>query len=225
MKITYFGHSALGIEIDNINILVDPFITGNPKASIIDINLLKADYIIITHAHYDHVMDVEALVKQTGATLISNHEIIVYYKGKGLEGHEMNYGGSWDFDFGRLKMVNAIHSSTFLDGASGGNPVGYVLESKDATIYIAGDTALTMDMKLIPLFHKLDLAILPVGGNFTMDVEEALVASDFIECNKVMGVHYDTAAYIEIDHEVSKRKFKEKDKELLLLDIGAYIEL
>lgn len=225
MKITYFGHSALGIEIDNINILVDPFITGNPKASIIDINSLKADYIIITHAHYDHVMDVEALVKQTGATLISNHEIIVYYKEKGLEGHEMNYGGSWDFDFGRLKMVNAIHSSTFLDGASGGNPVGYVLESKDATIYIAGDTALTMDMKLIPLFHKLDLAILPVGGNFTMDVEEALVASDFIECNKVMGVHYDTAAYIEIDHEVSKRKFKEKDKELLLLDIGAYIEL
>lgn len=221
MKITYYGHSAFGIEINDINILVDPFISGNPSAAHIDINTLKADYIIITHAHYDHVMDVETIVERTKATLISNHEIIVYYKEKkGLEGHEMNYGGSWDFDFGRLKMVNAIHSSTFLDGSSGGNPVGYVLQSGDKTIYIAGDTALSMDMKLIPMFHKLDLAILPVGGNFTMDVEEALVASDFVECDRVMGVHYDTAELIKIDHELSKEAFKKKGKELILLDIG-----
>lgn len=225
MNIHFYGHSAIGIEVDGINILVDPFISGNPKASHIDIQSLKADYILLTHAHYDHVMDVEAIVENTNATLISNHEIIVYYDKKGLKGHEMNAGGSWDFEFGRLKMVNAVHTSTFLDGSNGGNPVGFVLKTKDKTIYISGDTALTMDMKLIPLFHKVDLAIFPVGGNFTMDIDEAIIASDFVECNKVLGVHYDTSELITIDHQEAINKFKDKGKELILMDIGEKIKL
>ena len=225
MKITYYGHSSLGIEIDGIHIIVDPFITANPKASNIDISTLKADYILLTHAHYDHVVDVEAIAGRTNATLIANFEIITYYGQKGLNGHAMNYGGSWNFDFGTVKMVNAIHTSSFPDGTYGGNPCGFVIQRKDKTIYIAGDTALTMDMKLIPMFHKPDFAILPVGGNFTMDIEEALVASDFIACNKVLGVHYDTSELITIDHEASKRKFTDQGKELILLQIGENIEL
>lgn len=132
----------------------------------------------------------------------------------------MNHGGSWEFDFGRVKAVNAIHSSSFPDGSYGGNPVGFVISAEGKNIYLAGDTALTYDMKLIPLFFKLDMAILPVGGNFTMDIGEALIASDFIECNKIMGMHYDTMEMISINHEEAKKKFSDRGKELILLNIG-----
>lgn len=220
MNITYLGHSSLKIEANGKSILVDPFISANPRASHIDVNNLECDYILITHAHYDHIMDVEALATRTNALIISNHEIVTYYEGKGLKGHGMNHGGTWNFDFGSIKMVNAIHSSSFPDGANGGNPAGFVLSSEGKHVYIAGDTALTMDMKLIPLFFKLDLAILPVGGNFTMDINEALYAAEFVECNNIMGVHFDTAPYIEIQHEEAKAKFSAKGKTLNLLSIG-----
>jgi L-ascorbate metabolism protein UlaG (beta-lactamase superfamily) len=225
MKITFYGHACLGIEIEDINIIVDPFITGNPNASHIDVNLLKADYILLTHAHQDHVLDVESIAKRTDAVIVSNYEIATYYGNKGFQFHPMNHGGSWDFEFGVVKYVNAIHSSSFADGTYGGQPGGFVIEGKRKNIYIAGDTALTMDMKLIPMRTKLDLAILPIGSNFTMDVEDAIFASDFVECDKVLGYHYDTFGYIEINHEEAKRKFFEKDKDLMLLEIGESIEL
>lgn len=225
MKITFYGHACLGIQIDDINIIVDPFITGNPKASGIDINSLKADYILLTHAHQDHVLDVEAIAKRTDAVIVSNYEIANYYGNKGFQFHPMNHGGIWDFEFGVVKYVNAIHTSTFADGTNGGQPGGFVIEGERKNIYIAGDTALTMDMKLIPLRTKLDLAILPIGSNFTMDVEDAIFASDFVECDKVLGYHYDTFGYIEINHEDAKRNFFEKGKDLMLLEIGESIEL
>jgi len=225
MKITFYGHAALGIEIKDINILVDPFISGNEKASAIDIDALKADYILVTHAHQDHILDVEAIAKRTGAIIVSNYEIVTYYQNKNLEGHPMNHGGSWDFEFGNLKYVNAIHTSSFPDGSYGGQPGGFIIEGERKTIYIAGDTALTMDMKLIPMQTKLDLAILPIGDNFTMGIDDAILASDFIECDKILGYHFDTFGYIEIDHEVAKRKFFDKDKDLMLLDIGESVEL
>lgn len=225
MKITFYGHACLGIQIEDINIIVDPFITGNPKASGIDINSLKADYILLTHAHQDHVLDVEAITKRTDAVIVSNYEIANYYGSKGFQFHPMNHGGSWDFEFGVVKYVNAIHTSAFADGTYGGQPGGFVIEGERKNIYIAGDTALTMDMKLIPLRTKLDLAILPIGSNFTMDVEDSIFASDFVECDKVLGYHYDTFGYIEINHEEAKRKFFEKGKDLMLLEIGESIEL
>lgn len=224
MKIHYYGHSSYEIEVNGKNILVDPFISANPIAQSINISDLNPDYILLTHAHYDHVMDVEAIVERTKANIIANHEIITYYKThKNYEGHPMNQGGSWDFDFGRLTAVNAVHSSSFLDGTYGGNPLGFILEAEGKTIYLAGDTDLSMEMKLIPMFNQLDLAILPIGGNFTMDVKRAIVASDFIECNRIMGVHYDTAPEITIDHETSIQQFKAKNKELILLEIGAIL--
>ena len=225
MKITFYGQSSLGIEVAGKNIIVDPFISGNEMASHIDSNELKADYILVTHAHGDHVLDVEAIAKHTGATIVSNAEIATYYEKKGFKIHPMNHGGSWKFDFGSVKYVTAIHSSSFPDGTYGGNPGGFVIESEHKNIYIAGDTALTFDMKLIPLRTKLDLAILPIGNNFTMDIEDAIIASDFVECDKILGYHYDTFGYIKIDHEEAKKKFFDKGKDLMLLEIGASLEL
>lgn len=225
MKITFYGHASLGIQIGETHLIVDPFISANEKASPIHINRLKADYILLTHAHQDHILDAEAIAKNTGAKIISNFEIVSHYQSKGIEGHPMNHGGSWEFEFGKLKYVNAVHTSSFPDGTYGGQPGGFIIEGERKNIYIAGDTALTMDMKLIPMFTKLDLAILPIGDNFTMGIDDAIHASDFVECDKILGVHYDTFGYIEIDHAAAKRKFFENDKDLMLLDIGESIEL
>ncbi len=226
MKITFYGHNSLSIEVAGKHILVDPFITGNPLAKDkVNIDSLKADYILLTHAHQDHVLDAEAIAKRTGATLVSNFEITSYYEPKGITVHPMNHGGSWKFPFGKVKYVNAIHTSSFADGSIGGQPGGFVIEGEHKNIYIAGDTALTMDMKLIPMSTKLDLAILPIGDNFTMGVEDAILASDFVQCDKVLGVHYDTFGYIVIDHDEAKRKFYDANKDLMLLEIGESIEL
>ncbi|WP_348811489.1 metal-dependent hydrolase [Flavobacterium maritimum] len=225
MKITFYGHASLGIEVNGKHILVDPYISANPQASHIDVHSLKADFILLTHAHGDHILDVEAIARRTHAVIVSNAEIAGYYADKGFSSHPMNHGGSWNFDFGKVKYVSAVHSSSFPDGSNGGNPGGFVIESEHKNIYISGDTALTMDMKLIPMRTKLDLAIFPIGDNFTMDVEDAIIASDFVECDKILGIHYDTFGYIKIDHEDAIRKFFNKGKDLMLLKIGDSIEL
>ena len=225
MKITFYGHASIGIEVAGKHILVDPYISANPKAIHIDIHSLKADYILITHAHNDHILDVEAIAKRTNAVIVSNYEIAMHYANKGLQYHPMNHGGSWKFDFGTVKYVNAVHTSSFPDGNYGGNSGGFVIEGEHKNIYIAGDTALTMDMKLIPMRTKLDLAILPIGDNFTMDVDDAILASDFVDCDKILGYHYDTFGYIEINHDEAKKKFFDVGKDLMLLEIGESINL
>ncbi len=226
MKITFYGQNCLGVEIKGKHLLVDPFISGNDLAKDkIDVNAIKADYILLTHAHQDHTLDAEAIAKRTGAVIVSNFEICNHYEEMGIEVHPMNHGGSWKFEFGKVKYVVAIHTSSFPDGKYGGQPGGFVIEGDHKNIYIAGDTALTMDMKLIPLQTKLDLAILPIGDNFTMGIDEAILASDFVECDKVLGVHYDTFGYIEIDHEEAKRKFYDAGKDLMLFEIGESMEL
>jgi len=226
MKITFLGHASLLIETSQAIILVDPFISANEKTSgIIDILKLKPDYILVTHAHQDHILDVETIAKESKATIVSNYEIATYYQNKGLQVHPMNHGGSWKFNFGTVKYVNAIHTSSFPDGTYGGQPGGFVISSDTKNVYIAGDTALTMDMKLIPLAIKLDLAILPIGDNFTMGVDDALIASDFVECNTVLGYHFDTFGYIEINHKEAKEKFKVANKQLHLLEIGEILSI
>lgn len=226
MKITYYGHNSLLIEILGNYIMVDPFITGNPLyKDKLDVKSLKADYILLTHAHQDHTLDVETIAKNTNAKIVSNYEIAMYYQEKGFNVHPMNHGGNWKFEFGNLKLVNAVHTSSFPDGSYGGQPGGFVIEGEHKNIYIAGDTALTMDMKLIPLQTKLDLAILPIGDNFTMGIEDAIIASNFVACEKVLGVHFDTFSYIEIDQEEAKKKFYDAGKDLMLLDFGSSIVL
>ena len=225
MVIKFLGHASLQLSFSNFNILVDPFISANPKAAHINIDELKADFILITHAHQDHILDVEAIAKRTGAYVISNFEIVTHFQQHGLEGHPMNHGGSWTFPFGHLKYVNAVHTSSFPDGSYGGQPGGFVLQTQDKTVYIAGDTALTYDMKLIASSYSLDLAVLPIGDNFTMGVQDAVLASDLLGCDRILGYHYDTFGFIEIDKAKAKNHFTQHKKELLLLEIGGSIQL
>ncbi len=226
MKITFSGKNILHLQIAGKNIIADPFISGNHLSKDrVDINSLKADYILLTHAHQDHILDAEAIANNTGATIVSNYEIAMHYQAKGCTPHPMNHGGSWQFDFGNVKYVSAVHTSGFPDGSYGGEPGGFVIKGEHKNVYIAGDTALTMDMKLIPMTTKLDLAILPIGDNFTMGVDDAIIASDFVSCDKILGVHYNTFGYIEIDTSEAKRKFFEAGKDLMLLGIGESLEL
>lgn len=225
MKIKFLGHGALSIEVSGRTLIVDPYISPNPLASAIDVDALAADYILLTHAHGDHIADVERIAERTGAVIVSNAEIAAYYEQKGFKTHPMNHGGSWNFGFGSVKYTFAQHSSSFPDGTYGGNPGGFVIEGEHKNIYISGDTALMYDMKLIPMRTRLDLAIFPIGGNFTMDVTDAITAATFVECDKVLGIHYDTFGYIKIDHEAAKKQFYDAGKDLMLLDVGASIAL
>lgn len=225
MKITFYGHACVGIEVSGKSILIDPFISANPKASHIDVDALKADYILLTHAHQDHILDVETIAKNNNSVIVSNYEIATHYGSKGFQYHPMNHGGSWQFEFGKVKYVPAIRTSSFTDGSYGGQPGGFVIEGEHKNIYIAGDTSLTMEMNLIPVRTELDLAILPIGSNFTMDVDDAIIASDFLKCDKILGYHYDTFGYIMIDHTLAKKKFFDAGKDLMLLEIGESIVL
>lgn len=221
MIITYYGHSCFGFQMGNINLIVDPFVSPNPLAEKIDLSSIKADYILITHGHQDHVYDVEQIAQNTKAKIISNYEIVEYFKAKGIEGYGLNLGGKRTFDFGHLKYVNAIHSSVLPDGTYGGNPGGFVIWNDDIKFYIAGDTALTLDMQLIPMTcPALDFAILPIGDNFTMGVADAIVASDFIQCDRIIAAHYNTFPDISIDEKQAKESFKREDKQLVIMGIG-----
>jgi L-ascorbate metabolism protein UlaG (beta-lactamase superfamily) len=225
MKFTFYGHACFAVEVSGKKLLFDPFITGNELAKDIDINKIEADYILVSHGHGDHVGDLMAIAKNTGATVISNAEITSWVLKQGHEKvHPMNFGAR-DFDFGKVHYVPAIHSSGLPDGSYGGNPGGFVIRTEEINFYFAGDTCLTMDMQLIPRYTKLDVAILPIGGNFTMDAEEASIAAEFVQCDKVVGVHFDTFGYIVIDHDKAVNIFKQKGKELMLPEIGKTIEI
>jgi L-ascorbate metabolism protein UlaG (beta-lactamase superfamily) len=221
MTFTYYGHSCFLVEFGGKKLLFDPFIRANQKAAHIDVELIEADYILLSHGHIDHVADAEHIARRTGAPIISNFEIVSWYKSKGLTGHEMNHGGSWKFNFGTVKYVAAVHSSVLPDGAYGGNPGGFVVYNNDHCFYFAGDTALTFDMKLIPLTcPRLDIALLPIGNNFTMDYRDAALALDFVNCPMALGCHYDTFGFLEIDHKAAIQHFEAAGKELILLPIG-----
>lgn len=226
MRVTNYGHACWHIELENVKILFDPYISPNELASHIDIDKIECDYILITHGHEDHIADVESIAKRTNAKLVSNFEIINWFAAKGLEnGHPMNIGGKWKFDFGTVTYFGAQHSSVMPDGASGGNPGSFLVETKEGNFYHAGDTALMMDMQLIPKLIKLDFALLPIGDNFTMGIDEAIIASTFIECNNIIAMHYDTFGYIVIDKEIAKAKFEASGKNLTFIEIGESINI
>lgn len=225
MKLTFYGHSCFAVEAGGKNILFDPFISANPLAAHIDIEKIEADYLLLSHGHQDHVLDAEAIAKRTGAKVVSNYEIVMWLAAKGISNyHPMNIGGMVKQDFGQIHYVNAVHSSGLPDGSYGGNPGGFVIRAEQK-FYFAGDTALTLDMQLVAERHQLDFAVLPIGDNFTMGVDEAIRCCDLIKCNRVVGVHYNTFPYIAIDVEEAKNKFRDAGKELILPAIGETIEL
>ena len=227
MRITFYGQNCWSIVTQGKTILVDPGISANPlTVGKVNADSLAADYILLTHGHGDHVSDVESTAKRTGAKIVAGYEVASYYGNKGHAYHPMNHGGKWKFDFATVAFVNAVHSSVLPDGTYGGNPGGFVIYNEEATIYIAGDTAVTLDMQLIPrLYPALDLAILPIGDNFTMGYDEAIVAAEFIKCDRIIGCHYDSFPYIEIDHAAAKDAFSNAGKTLTLLEIGETLDI
>ena len=221
--ITFYGHSTFLIHHNGINILFDPFITENDSASHIDIEQIPADYILITHGHFDHVLDVETIAKRTGAKIIANFEVGAWFSNvKNLQNvTQVNHGGMMDLDFGTIKYVNAVHTSSLPDVTYGGQPGGFVVFLKNGpSFYYSGDTALTYDMKLIGEQWTIDFAMLCIGDHFTMGVEDAIRAAEFTGAYRVIGMHYDTFPPIELDKAAAKKKFDDAGRNLILMEIG-----
>ena len=226
MKLTYFGHSCFSVEYAGKKLLFDPFITPNELAKSIALETISADYLLITHGHFDHLADAVALAKQTGATVVANFEVAQWLGKQGLEKlHPMNPGGGWNFEFGRVEMTSAIHSSSLPDGSYGGVPGGFVISGKGGAFYYAGDTALTLDLQLISEIHALQFAVLPIGDNFTMGYADAIRAARLLKCDRVVGVHYDTFPFIRIDKHAAYGSFIAAGKSLLLPGIGETIDV
>jgi len=203
--LTYYGHSTWALDTKGTTILIDPFFTGNPLAPVAAADM-KPSFIILTHAHGDHYGDTVELAKRTGATLIANFEIANYAQKQGVaNAHPLHIGGGNAFPFGRVKLTVAFHGSSFPDGTYGGMPAGVLIETDGKRVYNAGDTALFSDMRLIGE-GGLDVAILPIGDNFTMGPDDAVTAAKFLGATTVIPEHYNTWPIIKQDPEAFKRR-------------------
>lgn len=221
MKMTYYGHACFAVEIGGKHLLFDPFITQNPLAKAVDVKNIRADYILVSHAHDDHLADAADIAARTGATVVANFEVAEWLGKNGVKKtHGVNPGGSFPFHGGRAKFVHSIHSSSFPDGSYGGVAGGFVVESSEGNFYYSGDTALTLDMKLVSETTRLQFLVLCIGGNYTMDVDDAIRAAGFLGCKEIVGVHYDTFPPIKIDRAAAIEKFRAKGLTLHLLPIG-----
>lgn len=226
MKLTYYGHACFAVEAGGKTLLFDPFIKNNPLATQIDLKKIAADFILISHGHGDHLEDAKEIAERTGAEVIAPFEVGQWLEQKGVKKvQSMNHGGAARLDFGRVKLTSAIHSSSMPDGSYGGNPCGFLIETSDGNFYYSGDTALTYDMKLIAEETKVRFAVLPIGDFFTMGIDDALRAAEFVGTDKIVGVHYDTFPPIKLDHAAAKSAASKAGQELLLPKIGETIEV
>jgi len=226
MKFTYYGHACFAVQASGKTLLFDPFISPNPLAKKIDVRKVAADFILVSHGHGDHVADVIEIANRTGAKVIAPFEVGSWFEKKGVKNvQSMNHGGAAKMDFGRVKLTSAIHSSSMPDGSYGGNPAGFVVESAEGNFYYSGDTALTLDMKLVGESTQLNFAVFPIGDFFTMGIDDAVRAAEFVGVKKFVGVHYDTFPPITLDHDGAKRVAQAADMELLLPAIGETVDI
>lgn len=227
VSVRYLGHACFEFDFNGTKVLLDPFISYNPLAKNVKIENIKPDYIFLSHGHQDHLADLMTIQAQSNATVAAIVETAGWIKGQGISADKVidfNFGGTLTLPFGKVKMVYALHTSSTPDGAYAGVPCGFVFFVGDKTIYFAGDTALTMEMKLLEGLN-LDLAILPIGGHYTMDMYDATRAANFVQCKNVIGMHYDTFPPLTIDTDEAKNIFEKSGLNLRLLEIEESISL
>jgi L-ascorbate metabolism protein UlaG (beta-lactamase superfamily) len=210
IRFKYYGHSTFTVDADGIKLVIDPFFAPNNPLAPTTADTIEADFVLVSHGHGDHIADAAAIAKRTGAMVISNYEIVTWLSQQGAQnGHGMNTGGAYSFSFGRLKLTIAHHSSALPDGSNGGNPNGFLIHFNDGhDVYFAGDTALTYDMKLIGEAGGVDLAFLPIGDNFTMGPDDAIIAAQFLQAKQVIPIHYNTFPPIKQDAQAFAQKLR-----------------
>jgi L-ascorbate metabolism protein UlaG (beta-lactamase superfamily) len=224
VKLTYHGHSAFEIKSGNYNIIIDPFLEGNKHAKIKP-SEVKANYVILSHAHGDHIGSAFDIAKKNGATVIAVNELADYAAENGCKAHNMHIGGGYNFPFGRVKFTIAHHGSSSPDGKYMGEPAGVVITINGKNIYHAGDTGLFLDMKLIGEMTSLDAAIVPIGDNFTMGIDDAVKAIEFLNPKLAVPMHYNTFGVIEADPNEFKRKVESIGKKCVVIPFGESIEI
>ena len=227
MKLTYWSHSCFLLETNNYRLVFDPFLTGNPKATVKPADV-KCDYILVTHGHGDHLGDAVDIAKRNNATIISTYEVATYCGKQGAASHPMHIGGTRDFPFGRVKLTIAHHGSGLDTGDAIvylGNPAGILVMTEGKTLYHAGDTGLFLDMQLIRELHPIDVALLPIGDNFTMGIDDACKALEFLKPKVAIPMHYKTFDVIDVDPEEFRKKAQATETFIEILDINQSIEL
>lgn len=221
-KLIYHGHSFVEVKHNEHTIFIDPFIEGNPLCDI-KITDAKCDYIILTHAHADHFGNTIDIARAKDIVAIATVELSNYLDGNGVKTHAMNLGGAFQFPFGRVKLTLAHHSSSTPDGVYAGDPAGVILNLGDKTIFHAGDTALFYDMKLIGEMSRIDYAFLPIGDNFTMGIDDAVKAAEFLNAGTIIPIHYNTFDVIKADDNEFKRKIESIGKKCIVMKAGEEI--
>jgi L-ascorbate metabolism protein UlaG (beta-lactamase superfamily) len=224
IKLIYHGHSVFEIKTEEHSLIIDPFFNGNSHAKIKPSDV-KADYIFLTHAHGDHLGDTFEIAKNNDATVIAVNELANYVSENGCKAHNMHIGGGHNFPFGRVKFTIAHHGSSLPDGRYMGEPAGVVISINGKNIYHAGDTGLFLDMKLIGEINPLDAALLPIGDNFTMGIDDAVKAVEFLNPKLAVPMHYNTFGVIEADPQEFKRKVESIGKKCTIIPFGESIEI